>query len=107
MIIFSLLPQIINAPTKKPIVDDPASPINIFAGGKLNNKKPNEAALIDKHKIKLTDTMEDIESWDSIGQLQLIMNIEAEFGIKLNTEDVVQIDSVEKCIGIVNKLLVE
>jgi len=60
-----------------------------------------------KGKIKLTDTMEDIESWDSIGQLQLIMNIEVEFGIKLNTEDVVQIDSVEKCIEIVNTLLEE
>ena len=62
---------------------------------------------IAKGKIKLTDTMEDIDSWDSIGQLQLIMNIEAEFGIKLNTEDVVQIDSVEKCIDVVNKLLSE
>ncbi len=60
---------------------------------------------VDKSKIKLTDTMEDIESWDSIGHLQLIMNIEAEFGIKLNTEDVVQIDSVEKCIDVVNGLL--
>ena len=62
---------------------------------------------IDKNQIKPTDTMEDIDSWDSIGQLQLIMNIEAEFGIKLNTEDVVQIDSVEKCIEIVNTLLEE
>ena len=62
---------------------------------------------IDKDKIKLTDTMEDIEFWDSIGHLQLIMNIEAEFGIKLNTEDVVQIDSVEKCVDIVNILLQE
>ncbi len=60
---------------------------------------------VDKSKIKLTDTMEDIESWDSIGQLQLVMNIEAEFGIKLNTEDIVQIDSVEKCIDVVNGLL--
>ena len=62
---------------------------------------------VDKHKIELTDIMDDIESWDSIGQLQLIMNIESEFGIKLNTEDVVQIDSVKKCIAIVNKLLSE
>jgi acyl carrier protein len=62
---------------------------------------------VDKHKIELTDIMDDIESWDSIGQLQLIMNIESEFGIKLNTEDVIQIDSVKKCIAIVNKLLSE
>ena len=62
---------------------------------------------VDKGKLKLTDTMDEIESWDSIGQLQLIMHIEVEFGIKLNTEDVVQIDSVEKCIDIVNKLILE
>ncbi len=62
---------------------------------------------IDENKIRLIDTKEDIESWDSIGHLQLIMNIEAEFGIKLNTEDVVNIDSVEKCVDVVNKLLSE
>ena len=62
---------------------------------------------VDENKIRLTDTKEDIESWDSIGHLQLIMNIEAEFGIKLNTEDVVNIDSVKKCVDIVNKLLSE
>lgn len=58
----------------------------------------------DVDKLKITDTKEDIESWDSIGHLQLIMNIESEFGIKLNIEDVVSIDSVEKCVEIVKKL---
>lgn len=57
---------------------------------------------LDASKIKLSDTKKDIESWDSIGHLHLIMNIEAEFGIKLNTEDVVKIDSVEKCIEVVD-----
>jgi acyl carrier protein len=60
---------------------------------------------VDENKIKLTDTKDDIESWDSIGHLQLIMGIEAEFGIRLNTEDVIQIDSVENCVEVVNKLL--
>lgn len=60
---------------------------------------------VDEKKIKLTNTMEDIESWDSIGHLQLIMSIEAEFEIKLNTEDVVQINSVKKCVDAVNRLL--
>ncbi len=57
---------------------------------------------LDASKIKLSDTKKNIESWDSIGHLHLIMNIEAEFGIKLNTEDVVKIDSVEKCIEVVD-----
>ncbi len=59
---------------------------------------------LDESKIKLSDTKKDIESWDSIGHLHLIMNIESEFGIKLNTEDVIKIDSVEKCIKVVEKL---
>jgi len=59
---------------------------------------------IDKNTIELTDTKENIEAWDSIGHLQLIMNIEFEFGIKLNTEDVVKMDSVQKCIEIVSTL---
>lgn len=60
---------------------------------------------VDENKIKLSDTKKDIETWDSIGHLHLIMNLEAEFGIKLNTEDVVNIDSVEKCVKIVNQLI--
>lgn len=59
----------------------------------------------DVNKLNITDTKEDIESWDSIGHLQLIMNIESEFGIKLNTEDVVSIDNVEKCIEVISKSL--
>ena len=60
---------------------------------------------IDESQIKPDDTKKEIESWDSIGHLHLIMNIEAEFGIKLNTEDVVLIDSVEKCVEIVKQLM--
>ncbi len=60
---------------------------------------------LDENSIKLNDTKKDIESWDSIGHLHLIMNIELEFDIKLNTEDVVKIDSVEKCVEVVDELL--
>lgn len=60
---------------------------------------------VDENKIQLTDTKNDIEAWDSIGHLHLIMNLETEFNIKMDTEDVVKIDSVEKCVDIVNKLL--
>ena len=65
----------------------------------------SEIFNVDVQQIKLTDTMEDIESWDSIGHLQLIMSIESMFGIKLNTEEVLQINSVEKCVDIVSKHL--
>jgi len=60
---------------------------------------------INKTSLKITDTKDDIETWDSIGHLQLIMTIEENFGIKLKTEEVVGMDSIEKCINIVEQRL--
>ena len=59
---------------------------------------------IDQSKVKLSDTKKDIESWDSIGHLHLIMNLEAEFEIGLTVDEITRINSVEDCIVIINKL---
>ncbi len=59
---------------------------------------------IDESKVKLGDTKKDIESWDSIGHLHLIMNLEAEFEIEFTVDEITQINSVEDCIVIINKL---
>lgn len=56
-----------------------------------------------ENEIGISDTKENIEAWDSLGHLHLIMNLEEVFNIRLNTEDVVIIDSVEKCIEILKK----
>ena len=40
------------APKEPPRANDPVSPINIFAGGALNHKKPIDAPII-AHKIPL------------------------------------------------------
>lgn len=45
---------------------------------------------------------EDFEKWDSIGHLQLVMHLEEKFGIQLSTEDITEMDSVQKCIEIVS-----
>lgn len=55
-------------------------------------------------EIRLTDTRETISKWDSIAHLHLIMSLEDEFAIRINTEDVVEIDSVKKCVEIILKL---
>lgn len=39
-------------------------------------------------------TSDDIVGWDSIGHLNLVMDIEKEFGVKLEIEDYFQINSV-------------
>lgn len=60
---------------------------------------------LDENSIKLNDTKKDIESWDSIGHLQLIMKLEEVFKIRFNTEDIVKINSVKECVHIIDKMM--
>ena len=69
--------------------------LNVFS--KVFNLNDNQ---IDKSTKK-----EDIESWDSIGHLSLIMGLEEEFQIKLTTDEIVAINNVENCIRIIDQLL--
>ena len=39
------------APIAPPVASDPVSPINIFAGGALNHRKPNPAPTKAEQKI--------------------------------------------------------
>lgn len=54
--------------------------------------------------IKFSDSKMDIESWDSIGHLRLIMSLEEKFNIRLKTNDIIRIDSVKKCIDIIREI---
>lgn len=38
----------------------------------------------------------DVPQWDSLGQLNLIMEVEAAFGVRFDTEQIVQLDSLSK-----------
>ena len=40
--------------------------------------------------------MDDIEEWNSLGQINLILAIEAEFNIKIPTEKILHLSSVNK-----------
>ncbi len=41
------------------------------------------------------------ESWDSLGQLNLFMALESELGIKFTSDEVLQTDSIEAIIQLV------
>jgi acyl carrier protein len=56
----------------------------------------------DINDLAISDTQDDIESWDSIGQLQLVMNLESEFNIKFRTNEIEKLQSISDCISIVN-----
>lgn len=55
-------------------------------------------------QVTLESVKDHFEKWDSLGQLNLIMEIEAVFGISIPIDDIVNMDSVQAVVDIVEKL---
>ena len=53
----------------------------------------SELFSVSKEEISIEDGPGDLPGWDSIGQLQLILQIEQSFGIALSVDDVMSISS--------------
>ena len=43
-------------------------------------------------------TAEDIEEWDSLNHINLVVNIEKEFGLKLNLAEVGKLENIDGMI---------
>lgn len=56
---------------------------------------------IKKEKINLKSTSADIDQWDSIATVNIIIAIEDEFGIKFKLEDIQKINTVEDFVKLV------
>ena len=50
---------------------------------------------VSEETLSLSDTVDDIESWDSLKHLNLILAIEDEFNISFTEEESVEIESLE------------
>lgn len=61
--------------------------------------------VFDDDGIELFDEMtaEDIEDWDSLAHIQLIVSIEKCFNIKFTTEEVLKLKNVGEFISLVNR----
>jgi acyl carrier protein len=62
--------------------------------------------VLDLDEIELTDetTANDIEEWDSLAQIQLVVAIEKAFGLKFNSQEIVNWKNVgDMVISIQNK----
>lgn len=72
-------------------------------------KKVNEifCDIFDDEDIVITDatTAEDIEDWDSLEQINLLVAMEKEFGIKIPLADVANLENVGAMIDLVIKLM--
>ncbi|MCL9662463.1 acyl carrier protein [Paenibacillus hunanensis] len=55
-------------------------------------------------QVTLESVKSDFEKWDSLGQLNLIMEIESVFEISIPIDHIANVDSVQAIIDIVNKL---
>ncbi len=71
-------------------------------------KKLNEifCDVLDLDEIELTDetTANDIEEWDSLAQIQLVVAIEKAFGLKFNSQEIVNWKNVgDMVMSIQNK----
>ena len=59
----------------------------------------------DKLEIKENTTGDDIEEWDSLTHMQLVMTIEKHFKIRFTSSEIINFKNVgEMCEGILTKL---
>ncbi len=63
--------------------------------------------VFDDENIVLFDEMtsQDIEDWDSLSHIQLISDIEGQFGITFTTEEIVKTKNVGDFLSVIEKKL--
>ena len=63
--------------------------------------------IFDDEEIELTDetTAEDIEDWDSLEQINLLVAIEKKFSIKFKLDEVSHLANVGDMVKLVQKLV--
>jgi acyl carrier protein len=65
------------------------------------------ADLVDQPELEITEatTAEDVEDWDSITHVRLLITLESEFGVRFETEEIGNLKSVSSLIDLVLKKL--
>ena len=68
----------------------------------------SKALKIPSNKININSSDKDFEKWDSLGHLEILMNLDKTLkGKAINIQDLAQADSVKKIFSVLkkNKLL--
>jgi acyl carrier protein len=63
--------------------------------------------VFDDEDIVISEEMtaDDIEDWDSLTHMELILNTEARFGVKFTTQEVLKLKNVGEFISLLEKKL--
>ena len=63
--------------------------------------------ILDNDSIKLTPntTAKDIEEWDSLSHIQIIVNLEKHFKVKFTTPEIQNLKNVGEMVGAIEKKL--
>lgn len=63
--------------------------------------------IFDEEDLEIREDMsaKDIEDWDSLAQINLIVAIEKEFGVKFNLEEVSQLKNIGEMLSLITKKL--
>lgn len=73
----------------------------------MNNLKKLTKVFADTFGIAVNEVAglqyQGIEQWDSVGHMTLVAAIEDEFGIEMDTDDIIDMSSFEKAKEIVAK----
>lgn len=74
----------------------------------MNNKEILNTIFKETFNIKDSEydykfTKESVDTWDSLGQITLVSEIENQFEVMFDTEDILELDSFDKAISILNK----
>jgi acyl carrier protein len=64
-------------------------------------------AFPDEETISQQMTKNDLASWDSIGHLNLILEVEDELGFSFTKEEIEEIDTINKLLFLVNSKIVK
>jgi acyl carrier protein len=60
---------------------------------------------VPEEKVTMDSIKSDFEKWDSLNQLNLVMEVEYQFNISLSIDEITEIHSIQDIVNLVNKHL--
>ncbi|MFV0277945.1 MAG: acyl carrier protein [Parahaliea sp.] len=63
----------------------------------------SDTFIEDNYSFSMDTSMDDIQEWDSLNQVRLLMAVEQEFGIRFELEEMEQLTSVAALVEAISR----